>query len=90
MIGRTIYIIPLAIVFTWLYNRTRGDLFLLLCFHTMVNVMDAFIPYSDVLWVGLWVVFSVVVIFTDKMYRRQPKTAIRPESSQVGINGISL
>ena len=68
MIGRTIYIIPLAIVFTWLYNRTRGNLFLLLCFHTMVNIMDAFIPYSDLLWLALWVLFSVIVIITDKMY----------------------
>jgi len=81
MIGRTIYIIPLAIVFTWLYNRTRGNLFLLLVFHTMVNVMDAFIPYSDLLWLALWLIFSVVVIITDKMYRRQPKTIILPEDS---------
>jgi membrane protease YdiL (CAAX protease family) len=78
LIGRTIFIIPLAIVFTWLYNRTGGNLFLLLCFHTMVNVMYAFIPYSDVLWLVLWVLFSVVVIITDKMYSRQPKTIIRP------------
>jgi membrane protease YdiL (CAAX protease family) len=72
MIGRTIYIIPLAIVFTWLSNRTSGNLFLLLCLHTTVNVMDAFIPYSDLLWLALWVIFSVIVIITDKMYRRQP------------------
>lgn len=81
MIGRTIYIIPFAIVFTWLYNRTGGNLFLLLFFHTMVNVMDTFIPYSDLLWLALWVIFSVVVIITDKMYRRQQKTLIPPEDS---------
>ena len=81
LIGRTIYIIPLAIVFTWFYNRTRGNLFLLVCLHTTVNVMDGFIPYSDLLWLALWVIFSVVVIITDKMYRRQPKTSIRPEDS---------
>lgn len=81
MIGRTIYIIPLAIVFTWLCNRTGGNLFILLIFHTMVNVMDGFIPYSDLLWLVLWVIFSVVVIFRDKMYRKQPQTMIRPEDS---------
>ena len=90
LIGRTIYIIPLAIVFTWFYNRTRGNLFLLVCLHTTVNVMDGFIPYSDLLWLALWVIFSVVVIITDKMYRRQPKTIIRPEDSQEGINMVSL
>jgi hypothetical protein len=56
----------------------------------MVNVMDGFIPYSDTLWLALWVVFSVVVIITDKMYRRQPKAVIRPEDSQEGINMVSL
>jgi membrane protease YdiL (CAAX protease family) len=90
LIGRTIYIIPLAIVFTWFYNRTRGNLFLLVCLHTTVDVMDAFIPYSDLLWLALWVIFSVVVIITDKMYRRQPKTIIHPEASQEGINIVSL
>lgn len=90
LIGQTIYIIPLAIVFTWLYNRTGGNLFLILCFHTMVNVMDAFIPHSDLLWLALWVIFSVVANITDKMYRRHPKTIIRPENSQAGIHMVSL
>jgi membrane protease YdiL (CAAX protease family) len=90
MIGRTIYIIPLAIVFTWFYNRTRGNLLLLVCLHTTVNVMDKFIPYSDLLWVALWVVFSVVVIISDKMYRRQPRTTVRPEDSQEGTDVVSL
>jgi membrane protease YdiL (CAAX protease family) len=90
LIGRTIYIIPLAIVFTWFYNRTHGNLFLLVCLHTTVNVMVGFIPYSDVLWLALWVTFSVVVIITDKMYRRQPKTIIRPEDLQEGTDVVSL
>jgi membrane protease YdiL (CAAX protease family) len=90
LIGRTIYIIPLAIVFTWFYNRTGGNLFLLVCLHTTVNVMVGFIPYSDVLWLALWVLFSVVVIITDKMYRRQPKTIIRPEDLLEGTNMVSL
>ena len=90
MIGRTIFIIPLAIVFTWFYNRTGGNLFLLVCLHTSVNVTDAFIPYSDLLWLALWVIFSVVVIITDKMFRRQPKTIIRPEDSQEGISMVSI
>ena len=90
LIGRTIYIIPLAIVFTWFYNRTRGNLFLLVCLHTTVNVMVGFIPYSDLLWVALWVIFSVVVIITVKMYRRLPKTIIRPEDLQEGANKVSF
>jgi hypothetical protein len=56
----------------------------------MVNVMDAFIPHSDLLWLALWVIFSVVAIITDKMYRRHPKTIIRPENSQAGIHMVSL
>jgi membrane protease YdiL (CAAX protease family) len=90
MIGRTIYIVPLAIVFTWFYNRTGGHLFLLVCLHSTLNVMDAFIPYSDALWVALWVVFSVVVIVADKMHRRLPETIIRPEDSQEGTHMVSL
>jgi len=62
---------------------------LLVCLHSTVNVMDAFIPYSGLIWLALWVIFSGIVIIVDKMYRRQPKTIDRLEDSQGCVDVVS-
>ncbi len=36
--------IPNAILFTWLYNNTRGSLLLLTLFHSSINTAGAFLP----------------------------------------------
>jgi membrane protease YdiL (CAAX protease family) len=68
--------IPRAILFTWLYNRTKGSLLLSILFHAAVNTTSLFLPRSFGLVLGLCTIVAVVVVIADKMWRRPP--TIRP------------
>jgi membrane protease YdiL (CAAX protease family) len=70
--GYLLHFFPLAILFTWVYNNTRGSLLIAMIFHAAFNVTtyvlpvtpqaagDPFVFYVTV--VLLWVVATVVVL----------------------------
>jgi membrane protease YdiL (CAAX protease family) len=70
MIGGGIYRIFLAIFLAWFYNRTGGNLFLMVFLHTCFNVMVDFMPLSDLVMLVLWVLVVVVIVVKDKMWRK--------------------
>ena len=72
MIGGFIFRILLSIFMAWFYNRSGGNLFLMIFLHTSFNVMVNFLPTSDLGLMLLWLIVVVVVIFKDKMYRKLP------------------
>lgn len=70
MMRRSVMVIPMAIGTAWLYNKTDGNQFLLVCFHSMFNLMWLTLPQSDVIAAALWLIFTVGVVFKDRMYRK--------------------
>ena len=67
----------LAVLFTWLYNRSRGGLLVMILLHTSVNNTSGYwLPVNIGLTVVLLVVAAVVVI-TDRMYARPPAVSHR-------------
>jgi membrane protease YdiL (CAAX protease family) len=52
-----------AILYTWLFQNTRGAVSVAILFHAVGNIMGAAIPYwtTDV---GRWIGFAVLVVFT--------------------------
>ena len=62
----------LAIFLAWFYNRSGGNLFLMIFLHTSFNVMVNFLPTSDLGLLVLWLVVVAVVVVKDKMYRKLP------------------
>jgi len=70
MLRRSVLVIPMAIATTWLYNKTAGNLFLLVCFHSMFNLMWLTLPQSDVIAAALWLIFTSLVVFKDRMYAK--------------------
>jgi membrane protease YdiL (CAAX protease family) len=63
----------IAILFTWLYNRTGGIVLLTILLHTAINNSQRVLPTTTlfpVLLTGL----IMIVIFTDRMWRRRVET----------------
>ena len=64
--------IPRAVLFTWLYNRTKGNLLLAMLFHAAINTTSYFISRSHVIVFALVFIVAIFLIIIDKMWHRPP------------------
>lgn len=87
-----IQVIAVAVIYTWLYNGTKGSLLLAVLFHTALNAPLTLIllpegPDTVALpfWLlsGLWVVAAVIVVavFGPSQLSRQQRLQEAPETS---------
>ncbi len=60
--------IPLAILFTWLYNRTQGNLLIMLILHTMVNITSGLVAPEIGMYITMTIATVMMIIF-DHMYK---------------------
>jgi membrane protease YdiL (CAAX protease family) len=72
MVGGFIYRILLSIFLAWFYNRSGGNLLLMIYLHTCFNMVVNFLPTSDLGLLMLWVLVVVFIVLKDKMYRKVP------------------
>ena len=72
IVMQTVLTLVLAVMFTWLFNRTGGILLLMLVLHTALNNTTRILPGTDHAGIAL-IVFAVVLIFTERMWRRQSR-----------------
>ena len=72
LLMRTFTTLPLTLIFTWLYNRTRGNLLVMVCLHTAVNVTSSLIAPGTGLYITTSIAVVLMVVF-DRMYRRTGK-----------------
>ena len=72
--------VMLGILFTWLYNRSGGNLLLAVLLHTSLNNVVRVLPTSEHAGLGL-IVLIVGVLIADRMWRR------RNGSSMAGAAG---
>lgn len=76
MILRTVRVIPLAILFTWLYNRSGGSLLLVVVLHAVHNNAAVIAPTTYWSFVpGLLVIGGLVI--WDRMWRPLPSAKTR-------------
>lgn len=64
-----VLIVLITIIFTWLFNRTKGSILVTALIHPAMNTTGTFLNAS----IGallLLVVFTVIIIVLDKMWRR--------------------
>jgi uncharacterized protein len=64
--------IPRAILFTWLYNRTKSNLLAVMLFHAAINTTSYFLSRSHVIVFALVFVVAISLIFMDKMWHKLP------------------
>lgn len=75
MLFRTLRTIPLAILFTWLYNRSGGSLLLVVVLHAVHNNASVIAPTTYWSFVpGLLVIGGFVI--WDRMWRPLPKANV--------------
>lgn len=76
MVVRTLRLIPLAILFTWLYNRSGGSLLLVVVLHAVHNNASSIAPTTYWSFVpGILVIGGLAV--WDRMWRPLPNTVAR-------------
>jgi len=61
--------IPLAIIFTWLYNRTHGNLLIMIILHTMVNITSGLVAPEIGMYITMTIAVALMIIF-DRMYKK--------------------
>jgi membrane protease YdiL (CAAX protease family) len=85
---RFLFNVPLGILFTWYYNRSGSNLFGCILFHASVNVSSGiFGSNSALLAVLIVIVFAVLVIISDKMYRMPIKDKME-EKKILSLNAV--
>lgn len=64
-------ILLVNVIFTWLYNRTKGSILVTALFHPAMNITGIFLSGSFVAII-LLLFFILLIIVLDKMWRRLP------------------
>ena len=71
---RVVFLIPLTIILTWFYNRSRRSIQATMIFHATMNTVPFVMPYYQPAWFLLFV-FTGYAVISDKMWSRQSLTS---------------
>lgn len=77
---------PLAVIFTWLYNRSQGNLLVMVLLHTTINVTSGIVTPA----IGLFITTTaavVVMIVVDRMYWKLPPDQVRGQDPSAETEG---
>lgn len=82
---RFMYNVPFGIIFTWFYNRSRGNLLGCVVLHTSFNTYLTILvvpaPEAIIYSVGIIIVLSIIIIVYDKMWKK-----IIPDNKAKNLN----
>ncbi len=76
ILTRFIWEIPVTILFTWLYNRSRGSLTIMILLHAVFNATITFVGLSDRAGVLMFLctswIMALAVVLWGRMWRKLP------------------
>jgi membrane protease YdiL (CAAX protease family) len=70
-LSRYIFTIPLAIIFTWLYNKSSYSVLAVILLHAMVNNLGKAFGSSEIIFTIVILVFTVFCVINDKMWKKK-------------------
>jgi uncharacterized protein len=68
--ARVIFLIPITIIMTWIYNRSGRNILSTAIFHAGMNTFPLVLPYAPPV-LGLIFVWAAYAVVADKMWRLQ-------------------
>ncbi|MBX0330540.1 hypothetical protein K2Z83_23060 [Oscillochloris sp. ZM17-4] len=69
---RIVTTVPTTVLFTWCFNRTKGNLWLVVLLHTAVNNSGGFwLPVTLGVYAAM-AIMTLTLIITDRMWRMRP------------------
>ncbi|WP_435622723.1 CPBP family glutamic-type intramembrane protease [Flagellimonas sp.] len=72
MLPRFVWMIPITIIYSWLYNKSKYSLLALMLMHaSMNNVQNAF-GTSEWIYFFLTIITAIILVVQDKMWKRNP------------------
>jgi len=71
---RVVFLIPITLILTWLYNRSGSNLLAVTIFHASMNTFPFVLPYTPPAFI-LIILFAIGIVFNDCMWRRLPVPA---------------
>jgi uncharacterized protein len=77
---RVVFLIPLTVVLTWLYNRSNRSIQSTAIFHASMNTAPFVMPYYQPAWILLFV-FTGYAIISSKMWKIRQQSSL-PQDSQ--------
>lgn len=81
---RVLFAIPMALILTWLYNRSAANLLSVAIFHASMNTFPFILPYSPKM-LGLLILFAIFVVFQDRMWRFNASSGRAPQPMQTAV-----
>ena len=79
LLPRFIWTVPLTIVFTWMYNKSRYSVLALVIFHAMLNNNGKAFGASDTVFLVFAILLMVFCIFHDKMWKKKAYHSVYQE-----------
>jgi len=83
LLNRILFNFIWAVLFAWVYNRTKGSILAPALFHPSMNTFGDILPGTDAATV-LFILLMLIAIYSDRMWRRLPggHPAIHSEKNQ--------
>ncbi len=71
LVNRTLYMFIFSVLFSWVYNRTKGSILAPALFHPSMNAFGNYLPVTTIT-TGLLAALAVFAIFYDRMWKKLP------------------